>query len=369
MRKEFSIYLDLIRFLAACLVVVYHSNLRAVVEPVLPASNYGHPAVIVFFVLSGYVIAFITDRKENTPVEYWASRLSRIYSLAIPAILLSVILDNVGERIEPSFYQGATTHDYGLLRAATSWLFINEIWTISITAFSNVPYWSLCYEMWYYVMFSVLTFMKGGRRVAVLVLIALFLGPKILLLAPLWFLGVVLYRWKAPERMPEWLGWVCTLGSIVAIVLFEHFDLTDVLTDTLKAAIGAQALKELTFSKFFLGDYLLGPIVYVNFLGMRRIAHRFSWLLLGAQRPIKACAGYTFSAYIYHQPLILFWAAVINGSPSGYAFYAGVISATVASIWILGWLTEQRRFWLREQLRTELPKLARLPILRRLGAS
>lgn len=42
MNKGFSIYLDLVRFLAACLVYIYHSNQRLLVEEILPASNFGH---------------------------------------------------------------------------------------------------------------------------------------------------------------------------------------------------------------------------------------------------------------------------------------------------------------------------------------
>ena len=106
MNKGFSIYLDLVRFLAACLVYLYHSNQRLLVEPILPASNYGHSSVIVFFVLSGYVIAYITDTKENPWTSYSASRLSRVYSVAVPAVALTLILDTLGRALYPALYSG-----------------------------------------------------------------------------------------------------------------------------------------------------------------------------------------------------------------------------------------------------------------------
>ena len=62
----------------------------------MPFSGYGHTAVIVFFVLSGYVIAYVSEVKENNVKAYWASRLSRLYSLAIPAVLLTPMLDVLG---------------------------------------------------------------------------------------------------------------------------------------------------------------------------------------------------------------------------------------------------------------------------------
>ena len=77
MNKAFSIYLDLVRFLAACLVYVSHTNLRLLSTEIVPISSYGRSAVTVFFVLSGFVIAYITDTKETKWTVYAASRLSR----------------------------------------------------------------------------------------------------------------------------------------------------------------------------------------------------------------------------------------------------------------------------------------------------
>ncbi len=141
MTRAFSIYLDLLRFLAACLVVVYHSNARMIVESILPFSTYGHSAVIIFFVLSGFVIAYATDTKERHATDYWSSRMSRVWSLAVPAVLLTAVLDAIGQSIAPELYAGNTTQDHTLLRIFTSLAFLNEIWFISITSFSNIAYW------------------------------------------------------------------------------------------------------------------------------------------------------------------------------------------------------------------------------------
>lgn len=55
MNKSFSIYLDLVRFTAACLVYLWHSNKRLLMVDVPPAASFGHSAVVVFFVLSGRI--------------------------------------------------------------------------------------------------------------------------------------------------------------------------------------------------------------------------------------------------------------------------------------------------------------------------
>src|SRR6218665_1660870 len=156
MNRAFSLYLDIVRFCAACLVYVYHSNQRWLVAEPLPLSNYGHSSVIVFFVLSGFGIAYITDTKERDWISYSASRLSRVYSGVLPTLLLTWVLDGLGRQLRPDVYD--YPFDQILPRLGGSVAMLNELWFISITSFSNVPYWSITYEFWYYVLFFAVIF-------------------------------------------------------------------------------------------------------------------------------------------------------------------------------------------------------------------
>ena len=350
MSRSFSIYLDLLRFVAACLVVVYHSNSRLIVESVLPLSSYGHSAVIVFFVLSGYVIAYATDAKEQGARVYWASRLSRVWSLALPAVLLTPVLDVVGQSLAPALYAGNTTEGHALLRVFTSLAFLNEIWFISIMSFSNIAYWSLKYEVWYYLLFALYAF--GGKRWRwpLLGLAMLLVGPKILLLAPIWVLGVVIYRWRRMQDISEWMGWLCLASSVVLFAAFEHYQVTEVFSAWLKAAIGPYWHRQLTFSKWFLSDYLLAGIVFLNFVGMRRVIFRFNEALYRVEKPVRMLAGFTLSIYLLHQPLIYFYAALIDLPPAGYLRYTAVMVCVVATIFAIGSVTERKRFALRRWL-------------------
>jgi len=350
MSRAFSIYLDLLRFLAACLVVIYHSNSRLIVSEILPLSTYGHSAVIIFFVLSGYVIAYAADTKERTADSYWASRLSRIWSLAVPAILLTPMLDMAGEALNPEMYVGYTTHDHALLRGATSLFFLNEVWSVSIMCFSNIAYWSLNYEVSYYLLFALYVFGDPRRRWLWIALASLLIGPKILLLAPIWLLGVAVYHWRRAEQMPEWLGWLCVAASIVLFAVLEHFHLSERTAAQLQAALGAHWFRELNYSKWFITDYALGLAVFLNFLGMRRVVFRFAPLLHGLEKPVRAAAAYTFSLYILHQPLLYFYAALITLPPTGIAKYASVIACMLLTVLAIGHQTEQKRYTLRRWL-------------------
>lgn len=370
MKREFSLYLDVVRFVSACLVVIYHSNLRNISTESLPWSSYGHPAVIVFFVLSGFVIAFVTAAKENTPETYWTARLARIYSVAIPALLVTFFADNLGEMLEPKFYKGSTTQDLWWLRFTTSLAFLNEIWMVSIMAFSNVPYWSLCYEVWYYAYFAVLTFLQGPLRTFLLIAIPLVLGPKIVLLAPLWFMGVWLCRSKRLAQLSEMQGWAMFLGSASLIIVFHAYDWTQFFSEWLKEVIGPWWHKQLTFSKFFIADYPLGLLVVANFAGFRAISHRFAGLLNPPASAIRFLAGYTFSLYLLHDPLILLYAAVFNGDPNKPWFYISVITATIVTIMVIGTFTEKKkdtvRKWISALLNLARPRWHRAFVARRL---
>ncbi len=348
MGKTFSIYLDLVRFIAACLVYVYHSNQRLLATDPLPLTGYGHSSVIVFFVLSGFVIAYITDTKERQWTSYAASRISRIYSVALPAVFLTIALDGVGRHYLPALY--TYPFDNFLLRTVSSLLLLNETWFVSVTSFSNVPYWSICYEMWYYVAFAMWVFLPRRAACMAVAALALALGPKVVLLAPIWMLGVLLYRWQRLQTMSQALGWCLVLVSCVGLVAFHRADTTEVVAAQFKNLVGDYWYTQLTFSKFFSSDYVLGTLVFLNFAGMRRVSDSLGPLLLRLERPIRFLAGYTLSLYLLHQPLFLFWAAVLRGDPAGRMYWAQTTVLVALSVWAFGWATENKRHLLKRGL-------------------
>ena len=61
--------------------------------------HYGREAVIVFFVLSSFVIAYTVDQENCTLFEYAIHRISRIYLVVIPALILTPMADWIGARI------------------------------------------------------------------------------------------------------------------------------------------------------------------------------------------------------------------------------------------------------------------------------
>ena len=80
--------LDLLRFLAALAVVIYHYGLPADVgQPIARVTEFGFLGVQLFFMISGFVILWTATNK--TPAEFVISRLSRLYPTFWVAVLLT----------------------------------------------------------------------------------------------------------------------------------------------------------------------------------------------------------------------------------------------------------------------------------------
>ena len=117
----------------------------------LPFGNFKHDAVIIFFVLSGLVICATATRPGETWITYLTARASRIYSVAIPAVVLSFGLQAIAAFLEPGHSQPEPSADVFLPLSAL--LFILQSWHPQALPW-NGPYWSLCYEVWYYIIFG-----------------------------------------------------------------------------------------------------------------------------------------------------------------------------------------------------------------------
>src|SRR3954471_10064213 len=95
MKRDVSAFLDLTRILAALTVFLGHLSFPQFGGQMLSAfGEQRHSAVIVFFVLSGFVIAWAAER-DGSAREYTLNRAARIYSVALPALALSWAIDHL----------------------------------------------------------------------------------------------------------------------------------------------------------------------------------------------------------------------------------------------------------------------------------
>ena len=108
MRPETSVFLDLVRFCAA--LVVAFDHLADYTNGLLwQFGSFGAAAVDVFFVLSGYVIAYAVANRERDFSRYAVSRFARLYSVVLPALIIGFVLGIAALRCGRK-WSGVTRH-------------------------------------------------------------------------------------------------------------------------------------------------------------------------------------------------------------------------------------------------------------------
>ncbi len=277
---------------------------------VVPAAlGIGHDAVIVFFVLSGYLVGGSVVRWMRDGRWSWRSyltqRLTRLWMVLIPALLIGLCLDAAGIRLfgSQSLYgapagQSVIQHPVAeRLNALTLMQNATFLQTILGPEFgSNVALWSLANEFWYYIAFPLLVLMcwprAGGfsqvaraRALLLLSVLALlwFVGPAIGIYFSIWLLGAAI---PYVPRISKKLGKLTALFSaallLCASVYFRRHPL------------GSQYLSDLVLALICCA--LLYGCLHANHIARPTLYAR------GAQR----LSGMSYTLYLVHLPALVF---------------------------------------------------------------
>lgn len=305
----------------------------------------GSDAVMLFFVLSGYVIAHVSTERDRTVTEYAVNRLARLYSVAFPALVLGILFDLVGRQLEPALYDGWWYEDnQPVWRFFCNLFFVNELWFCSVRPFSNGPYWSLGYEFWYYALYGAAFYFGGRLRVALIALIILISGPKIMLSFPIWLMGVWTYRFNQRKTVSASVGWLCFLSSILVYISMKGMGVDVLARDFTMDMLGEDFVRHrLRSSDEFLISYLYGLFVSMNFIGANAIAPALRQLLLHFEKPIRYCAGLTFSIYLLHYPLLHLFRAVYGDDVTDPTLHVLILVSTLGTIVLVGGITERKK--------------------------
>lgn len=355
MSKPLSLYLDLVRLLAAVIVMVYHfayARFSGGGLQFIRDSHIGSDAVITFFVLSGFVIAYVTASHDKEIKTYLINRLSRLWSVVIPALILTIVADQLGRAINPAAYDGWWYQaDSPIIRILANVLFVNEIWFETIRPFTNGPFWSLSYEFWYYVIFGALFYFRGALRIALVLAAMLIAGPKILLLWPIWMLGV--FTWMLSQRitLSASQGVICFFLPFVIYVMIKVFAIDHSLMQWTAEMLNARKAQDvLGFSDEFLISYVYGGLIAMNFLGFQALAPHLGKALAFFEKPIRAAAGLTFSIYLFHYPLFQFFSAVLDPEMNLLLRNCTMFLGSLLIIIVVGQFSERKKPFFRKQL-------------------
>ncbi|HKL44681.1 MAG TPA: acyltransferase [Roseovarius sp.] len=307
MTRGLSIWLDALRVWATIIVVVSHVAYPRFTRGdyiLIRELNLGSDAVIVFFVISGMVIAYAAGRDGRLST-FAFNRLTRLLSVLLPALLLTFLFDWIGQGVGPeayvSFYNPVSLGEL-LTRGLTM---TNEWGSFErMRLGSNGPLWSLSYEAAYYLIFAVAFFVSGARRVAILILCALLVGPRVLLLMPAWLMGVWLWNWVAsngPDRLSIASARLFACGGPVLYALSLWIGVPEILsaqTGLILEPYNHRLL--LAFSDEFLWNGLIGAMTALHIMGVARLTRGYR-----AEQPrIRWWAGASFSIYVTHYPAL-----------------------------------------------------------------
>lgn len=355
-----SDFLNLSRWTAAWLVVAEHARNLAIADfSTAPSSNilirafyfatgFGHEAVMIFFVISGFLVGgkVWSRMKDNSFSwkDFLIDRMSRLYAVLIVALLLGGALDWIGSRYFDSngLYSLTSSAPLAVLsQPAVSHLgwrdfLINATFLQTIagpTYGSNGPLWSLANEWWYYILFpcSLMVFFSRGILSKTAALIAsfamvYFLPTSILILFGVWLLGVAASRIQSKN--------ILVFGAVplffTALVLAR--------LEIIRFPYGEQ---------FFLGAGF--ALLLASFSG-RSFAFPF-------RHVSRYLAGFSYSVYLVHFPVLMLVVSVcwtIYGfgikmpfGPKGLCVYAVLMCLAIFSSWFVSLITEKRTAALR----------------------
>ncbi len=344
MAPAYSRYLDLLRGLAALIVALSHLKLFGIASSTftwwLPED--GHDAVVLFFIISGFVIAASTAQKADRGLKnYLLDRAARIYSVAVPILLLAALFCTVGWIDIPAKYQLEKLWLYIPFHLS----FLSQSWYLREIPFGLNPWWSLPFEVWYYILFGGAFYLNGKRRLLVCLIVLLIMGPKLWVLLPVWLVGVWLYRSNAAASISRpgaiflfWAGPICYL-------LFMETPAQIWVRDVFLIPFGGWSAHHLGYASYFGRDYVTALFFVTHLIGAQKLAFVMpTWLCTCA----AALASVSFTLYLLHPILFrTLSTTVISPSNNPLVVYAAAVLA-VALAFIISPITEkQRRNWRR----------------------
>lgn len=339
MTQGFSLWLDVLRAAAALAVLFGHmAHIRFTRGDYyfLREWNIASDAVVVFFVLSGVVIAYAAGR-DQTLERFAFNRVTRIASVLVPALLVTLIFDAIGTRIDmtayPEHYYQALPVGEFLWRGLTA----TNLWTgVSdwVRLGTNGPIWSLSYEVGFYLMFGSIMFLRGAMRIVVLATLVLLVGIPVLALFPVWWLGVIVWRnapssdTSAPSR--AW-SWLMVVSSLMSLVTLKASGLPQLLEHVTQQALQPMSHHTvLVYSNEVLWNSVIAICIAIHLVGVRRLAMHAPQRTKGrVARAMHWVAGGSFSIYVMHYPTLHLLDATLPKSLPGYDLWLLGLTLTV----------------------------------------
>jgi len=363
--------LDGIRGVAALYVVLHHCWLLSFRG--YPANNgpvwlgwllYGHLAVVVFIVLSGFSLALAPARRgwRLGVVNFAQRRAWRILPAYWAALTLSLV---IASAVTPSLHSGPPNGRsvvvYGLL--------LQDVLRAPIP---NNAFWSIAVEVELYFVFPLLVLMR--RRAGATVTMAAVLLPVVALgvFRPS-FATADKLTGMAPQFAPLFAAGVVAAGVVAAGARMRRMRWA-----WLAAAAGTPVLLVVvangsvwTVNHYYWIDLAISPPIALVLAALAAGQAQLLARLL-TSRPLRTLGACSYSLYLIHVPILLVVSRVLAGryaAPGLPAFWVMLGIGATLSVLVAHWFARvfeapfQRRDWtgIRKRIQTVKTAVRGLP--------
>jgi len=290
--------LESLRGFAAMYVLIHHLKIGQGTKLAL-LTMQGQVAVMLFFVLSGFVIMYSSRKKVNYSFkEYFIKRFRRIYPVLIAAMAFAYIMASINAKeflpLKPLEMLGNLLNLQDMGRHPGQWF---------DAYYGNTPLWSLTYEWWFYMLFfPIFRFVNYAKQkwvalaLSVTGFITYYIHPNqisiILEYFILWWWGVELARIWVETKDFKLSSMKFITGSFVlmfSMLLFQQFMSTE------EFRIGFHPFIELRhFAYCFI---LIG--LGLLWRKMKYVGYKYTFRLFLWFAPIS------YGIYVFHYPIMM----------------------------------------------------------------
>jgi peptidoglycan/LPS O-acetylase OafA/YrhL len=281
-----------------------HSGWESLLAYASASLRYGHEAVMIFFVLSGFFIhlraAQLPRQTPDAPVEaglFYRRRAHRLLPPYVFALLITLLCDGAGRMWFPALYHAQSgdalldanfaRKDFSAGAVIPALLLLPS--SLGKDFGSNGPLWSLGYEVVYYALYPAWLALRRRQSLLAyglvpLACLSLVLVPiqsfpmSVLIHFPVWLAGAALAEGLVSRRIcGRWRGGLI-LSFLVAFLLYR-FSSVPVLSVVAAALFGAAAV--------------------AGFAGLSDSFSRWSWV-----RAFEFLGVRSYTVYIMHFPFL-----------------------------------------------------------------
>ncbi len=167
-------------------------------------TGFAHQAVVVFFVISGYLVGGSLLNRLGQPHcmrDYAIDRATRLWTVLLPTFCACLCVGLALGQLQPLTIDFASASPYSLSTLLAN---LFGLQTLAAPQFAgNFPLWSLANETWYYILFPLLVVSWTARDhlrrllgAASALSIAVVLPSAMVLYFSIWLLGAAASRWR-----------------------------------------------------------------------------------------------------------------------------------------------------------------------------